>query len=108
MKVYFAAGTTDRQEAFVGTQIRKDHTRVKTVVFISKETAQKQMKAKFPDLYKTPLPSNPLPDAWVVTPMKGEMHAGARRRDPEGALPGRERRALGSRRPRTACSRSRR
>ena len=45
VKVYFAAGTTDRQEAFVGTQIRKDHTRVKRVVFISKETAQKQMKA---------------------------------------------------------------
>ncbi len=30
------------------------------------------MKAKFPELYKTPLPSNPLPDSWVVTPVKGE------------------------------------
>jgi cell division transport system permease protein len=73
VKVYFAAGTTDRQEAFVGSSIRKDSARVKTVVFVSKEKAQKQMKAKFPDLYKTPLPSNPLPDAWVVTPVKGEM-----------------------------------
>jgi cell division transport system permease protein len=71
VKVYFAAGSTDRQEAFVGSSIRKD-PRVKSVVFVSKETAEKEMKAKFPDLYKTPLPSNPLPDAWVVTPLKGE------------------------------------
>ena len=30
------------------------------------------MRKQFPQLYKTPLPSNPLPDAWVVTPVKGE------------------------------------
>src|SRR5437762_1894332 len=73
VKVYFAAGSTDRQEAFVGNSIRKDHARVKRVVFVSKETAEKQMRQKFPDLYKTPLPSNPLPDAWVVTPVRGEL-----------------------------------
>jgi cell division transport system permease protein len=73
VKVYFAAGSTDRQEAFVGNSIKKDTAHVKRVVFVSKEEAQKQMRAKFPDLYKTPLPSNPLPDAWVVTPVKGEF-----------------------------------
>jgi len=71
VKVYFAAGSTDRQEAFVGNEIRKD-SRVKRVTFISKEAAEKQMRTKFPELYKTPLPSNPLPDSWVVTPVKGE------------------------------------
>jgi cell division transport system permease protein len=73
VKVYFAEGATKQQEAFVGSSIRKDTTRVKRVVFVSKEAAEKQMRAKFPDLYKTPLPSNPLPDAWVVTPTKGEF-----------------------------------
>ncbi len=42
--------------------------RVKKVVFVSKTAAQKKMEQQFPDLYKTPLPSNPLPDAWIVTP----------------------------------------
>src|SRR5204863_7918669 len=71
VKVYFAAGTTDRQEAFVGNSIKKN-AHVKRVVFVSKEEAERQMRAKFPDRYETPLPSNPLPDAWVVTPLKGE------------------------------------
>jgi cell division transport system permease protein len=73
VKVYFADGTTRTQETFVGSQIRKDRGHVKRVTFISKETAQKQMRSKFPELYKTPLPSNPLPDAYVVTPLKGEF-----------------------------------
>jgi cell division transport system permease protein len=72
VKVYFAEGATQQQEAFVGSAIRKDTARVKRVVFVSKAEAEKQMREKFPDLYKTPLPSNPLPDAWVVTPVKGE------------------------------------
>jgi cell division transport system permease protein len=71
VKVYFAAGATDAQEYAVGQQLRKD-TRVKLVTFISKEKAEKQMREKFPELYRTPLPSNPLPDAWIVTPVKGE------------------------------------
>ena len=71
VKVYFAAGTTDRQEAFVGSAIRKDTSRVKSVTFVSKEQADKLMRAKFPTLYQTPLPSNPLPDSWVVAPVKG-------------------------------------
>jgi cell division transport system permease protein len=74
VKVYFAAGSSDRQEAFVGQQIRKlDGDLVKSVVFVSKERAEQEMRKKFPTLYKTPLPSNPLPDAWVVTPTKGDF-----------------------------------
>ncbi len=45
---------------------------MKTVVFVSKTAAQKKMRKEFPKLYATPLPSNPLPDSWVVTPTKGE------------------------------------
>jgi len=71
VKVYFASSATQQQEAYVGQQIRLD-SRVKTVVFVSKAAAEQKMRKEFPQLYKTPLPSNPLPDAWVVTPTKGE------------------------------------
>ncbi|HLY94876.1 MAG TPA: permease-like cell division protein FtsX [Gaiellaceae bacterium] len=71
VKVYFASNATQQQEAYVGQQIRLD-SRVKTVVFVSKAAAELKMRKEFPQLYKTPLPSNPLPDAWVVTPTKGE------------------------------------
>ena len=72
VKVYFAAGATPAQEAAVGAKIRKD-AHVKFVTFISKEKADAQMKRKFPELFQTPLPSNPFPDAWVVTPTKGDF-----------------------------------
>jgi cell division transport system permease protein len=71
VKVYFASTATQEQEAFVGQQIRLD-PRVKTTLFVSKAAAEQKMRKEFPQLYKTPLPSNPLPDAWVVTPTKGE------------------------------------
>ena len=84
VKVYFAQTTTDKPEYAVNLALLTDKTRVKTVVFVSKEQAQKIMAKKFPALYNTPLPSNPLPDAWVITPTKGEYtehsardHAGA-------------------------------
>jgi cell division transport system permease protein len=72
VKVYFHSGATDRQEVAVGQKLRGD-PRIKTVNFVSKEAAQKIMQKKFPTLYKTPLPSNPLPDSWVVTPTKAEF-----------------------------------
>src|SRR5258708_1055260 len=72
VKVYFAASATQEQEAAVGQAIRLGRTHVKTVVFVSKAAAERKMRQQFPALYKTPLPSNPLPDSWVVTPVKGE------------------------------------
>jgi cell division transport system permease protein len=71
VKVFFAQGTTQQQEWAVHQKLVADK-RVKTVVFISKEQAQKTMAKKYPTLYKTPLPSNPLPDSWNVTPTKAE------------------------------------
>ena len=71
VKVYFASSATTAQEVYVGNQIRGlDH--VKKVVFVSKTQAENQMRKQFPELYKTPLPSNPLPDSWVVTPTKAD------------------------------------
>ena len=67
VKVYFQTTATSKQEWLVRQKIVAD-PRVKKVVFVSKAAAQKKMAQQFPDLYKTPLPSNPLPDAWIVTP----------------------------------------
>ena len=69
VKVFFAATATPQQEQFVFGKLKADK-RVKTVVFVSKEQAEAKMKKEFPQLYKTPLPSNPLPDSYVVTPLK--------------------------------------
>ena len=74
VQVYFASGTTDAQEAAVGQKLRQlPHVLPgrQGVVYVSKEQAFRQQAKKFPELYKD-VPSNPLPDAWVVTPVKGE------------------------------------
>jgi cell division transport system permease protein len=71
VKVYFATTATDAQEVAVGQKLRSlDH--VKVVTFLSKEKAFAQQAKKYPDLYKH-VSSNPLPDAWIVTPVKAEF-----------------------------------
>jgi cell division transport system permease protein len=69
VKVYFAQATSQAQEYTVQKQLAKD-PRVMKIVFVSKARAQQIMAKKFPTLYKTPLPSNPLPDSYVITPVK--------------------------------------
>jgi cell division transport system permease protein len=71
VNVYFASNATRQQEQLVGRKLQHDKY-VKKVVFVSKAAAEKQMEARFPDLYKTKLPSNPLPDSFVVTPLQGK------------------------------------
>ncbi|HWX10277.1 MAG TPA: permease-like cell division protein FtsX [Gaiellaceae bacterium] len=71
VKVYFAQGTTQKQEWAVHQKLIGDK-RIKTVVFVSKGRAYTIMANKFPELFKTSLPSNPFPDAWIVTPTKAE------------------------------------
>jgi len=71
VKVYFTQTATPAQEYGVRQHLVKD-PRVKKVVFVSKQQAEKIMAKKFPALYATPLPSNPLPDSWVITPVKAE------------------------------------
>jgi cell division transport system permease protein len=67
--VYFASDASKAQENAVAVKLRHD-PRVKTVTFKSKEQALTQMKHEFKDLFKTNLPSNPLPDAYIVVPTK--------------------------------------
>jgi cell division transport system permease protein len=65
--VYFATGTnqpTAAQEYVVGQRLRRD-PRVKSAVFVSKEAAFKEQAKKMPLQYKN-VPTNPLPDSWVV------------------------------------------
>jgi cell division transport system permease protein len=67
--VYFATGKnqpTQAQEAQVGQELRKD-TRVKTVTYISKTAAFKAQAKKLPALYAN-VPTNPLPDSYLVKP----------------------------------------
>jgi cell division transport system permease protein len=65
--VYFATGThqpTQAQEYQVGRRLKQD-PRVKSATFISKEAAFKAQAKKLPQLYAN-VPSNPLPDSWLV------------------------------------------
>lgn len=65
--VYFATGShqpTQAQEAAVGQRLRSD-SRVKLATFVSKEAAFKAQAKKLPQLYAN-VPSNPLPDSWIV------------------------------------------
>ncbi|HEY3543096.1 MAG TPA: permease-like cell division protein FtsX [Gaiellaceae bacterium] len=72
VKVYFATGATDSQEVAVGRALKRlQHVKPGGVVFVSKEKAFAEQKRKYPDLYAH-VPSNPLPDAYLVTPLKGE------------------------------------
>ena len=70
VKVYFSTTSTDEQEAAVGQALKK-LPRVKIVTFMSKERAFAQQSKQYPDLYKN-VTSNPLPDAWIVTPITGD------------------------------------
>jgi cell division transport system permease protein len=67
--VYFQSNATQAQENAVYAKLHGD-PRVKQVTFVSKAEALKTMKKRFPDLYTTPLPSNPLPDSYTVVPVK--------------------------------------
>jgi cell division transport system permease protein len=67
--VYFASNATPQQEQAVAAKLRHD-PQVKDVQFVSKAEALKLMQKKFKDLATVPLPSNPLPDSYTVTPLK--------------------------------------
>lgn len=71
VNVYFSSTATRAQEQAVGRKLRANQY-VKDVVFVSKAEAEAKMKKLFPQLYQTNLPSNPLPDSYVVTPLQGK------------------------------------
>ncbi len=71
VKVYYSQDVTRQQESALEARLRND-PRVKVVHFVPKSIALKQMEKSNPDLFKAGLPSNPLPDSDVITPVKGE------------------------------------
>jgi cell division transport system permease protein len=70
--VYFQSNATPQQEHAVASKIRQD-PRVKRLIFVSKAEAEAQMRKRFPGLYETKLPSNPLPDSYTVVPRKASF-----------------------------------
>ena len=86
VKVYFATTATEEQEAAVGQALRK-LPHVKVVTFMSKERAFHQQSKQYPDLYKN-VTSNPLPDAWIVTPITGDDTPELGRRIQAASYPG--------------------
>jgi len=71
VKVYFAQDASAAQINAVAGRLDKD-PRVKKYTFVSKAEALKRMEKRFPDLFKTQLPANPLPASEEVEPKKAE------------------------------------
>ena len=76
--VYFCTDQTCPTEGYPNSKQMErvrvklaSNPQVKSIRFVSKELALKQMKEEHPDLVKN-VPTNPLPDAFEVTPTKGE------------------------------------
>jgi cell division transport system permease protein len=70
VKEYFVQDATQRQEQATMLRIKSD-PRVKKVVFVPKDVALRQIQHRLPGVVGA-LPSNPLPDTDVITPVKGE------------------------------------
>src|SRR5947208_16858673 len=75
VKVYFTQDASAAQINAVAAQLDKDQ-QVKKYTFVSREEALKRMEKRFPDLFTTQLPSNPLPASEEVEPKKAEYADG--------------------------------
>ena len=71
VKVYFTPDSTKAQMNAVANKLSSDPD-VKSVTFVSKEEALREMRKRFPALVQN-LPSNPLPDSLEVVPEHGEQ-----------------------------------
>jgi len=67
--VYFQSSATPQQEHAVYAKLRND-PRAKQVIFVSKAEALRKMKKDFKSIITVPLPGNPLPDSYVVVPVR--------------------------------------
>jgi cell division transport system permease protein len=73
VKVYFKLDATPRQINAIGREFDpKANQLVKSIVFVSKAEALTRMKKRAPEFFKGGLSYNPLPDAYEITPKKGE------------------------------------
>ena len=67
-----STGATKAQEQAVKFQLSQD-PRIRSVTFVSKEQAEKQMQKSEPDMFKEGIvPSNPFPDEWVLVPVSAK------------------------------------
>ena len=98
VNVYFCSATdvgTNASCRVQGTPTQEQQTRqllladpaVKSVHFVSREVAYQQQSKLHPQLYAG-LPTNPLPDKFVVTPQKGEDTPALVKRLQRAPLPG--------------------
>ena len=81
-----AKSATPKQEEAIGNFITKI-PQVKSAKFVSKAQALKIMKQRSPELTAS-LPGNPLPDAFEITPKRGEDVALIASKIPKGAAVG--------------------
>jgi cell division transport system permease protein len=73
VKVYFKLDATPRQINVIGRKFDpKVNPLVKTIVFVPKAEALRRMQKRAPEFFKGGLSYNPLPDAYEITPQKGE------------------------------------
>jgi len=73
VKVYFNLDATPRQINRVGAKFDpKVNPLVQKIVFVPKTEALARMKKRNPEFFKGGLSYNPLPDAYEITPKKGE------------------------------------
>jgi cell division transport system permease protein len=73
VKVYFKLDATPRQINAVGRKFDpKVNPLVKNIVFVPKAEALRRMKKRAPEFFKGGLSYNPLPDAYEITPVRGE------------------------------------
>jgi cell division transport system permease protein len=73
VKVYFNLDATPRQINVIGRKFDpKVNPLVKTIVFVPKAEALRRMQKRAPEFFKGGLSYNPLPDAYEITPQKGE------------------------------------
>ncbi len=73
VKVYFSLDATPKQINRVGAKFDpKVNPLVKNIKFVSNAEALKIMKKRTPELFKSGLAYNPLPDAYEIQPKKGE------------------------------------
>jgi cell division transport system permease protein len=71
VKIYFNDSATPAQVNAVAAKLHAD-PRVKSYRYVSKQEALQEMKRRYPDLFKTALPANPLPASERVTPKRAE------------------------------------
>jgi cell division transport system permease protein len=71
VKVFFVDDVTPKQINAVGSYLRANPERISDYQFVSRGEALERMQKRYPEL-TADLPTNPLPDAYEITPRRAE------------------------------------